>query len=374
MVHPKKVFNTLKAGGVSFFTGVPDSLLKNFLYYLEENLDEKNHIIAANEGGAVSLAAGHYLSTGEVGCVYMQNSGLGNALNPLISLVDKEVYSIPMLLFIGWRGEPNNIDEPQHVKQGKVTEALLDVLSIPYTTLSPNMSEKDVLSEVSRLLKLAHTQERPCAILVKKGVFEAHTIKLEDRVYSLGREEAIEAVLDSLDGDEIIVSTTGKISRELYELRKKRKESHEKDFLIVGSMGHASQIALGIAHNKKNVQVYCLDGDGSFIMHMGSLAIVGKVAPKNFKHIVLNNGAHESVGGQPTAADILDMPAIARSSGYLFSSSVDTKEDFVRLLNTIKSKEGPTFLEAKINLGSRADLGRPQETPVDSKKRFMKSI
>lgn len=374
MIHPEKFFNSLKDNGISFFTGIPDSLLKNLLQYLEENLAKKDHIIAANEGGAVSLAAGHHLSTGNIACVYMQNSGLGNALNPLISLTDKEVYSIPMLLIIGWRGEPGVSDEPQHIKQGKITEALLNTLSIPYTILSPNTSEQDIVLEISRLSKLSKTQKSPCAVLVKSGVFETYTAKPRRLTHTLKREEAIEAILDSLDGSEILITTTGKISRELYEVRKRRGESHERDFLTVGSMGHASQIALGIAHNKKNTHVYCLDGDGSFIMHMGSLATIGLVTPNNFKHIVLNNNAHESVGGQPTAASILDMPSIAKSSGYSFALSVDNKKHLINLLDKLKIQKGPAFLEIKINLESRKDLGRPIEKPIDNKKKLMNSI
>lgn len=374
MIHPEKVLNSLTNSGVSFFTGIPDSLLKDFLQYLEENIEKRNHIIAANEGGAVALAVGHHLSTGGVACVYMQNSGLGNALNPLISLADKEVYSIPMLLFIGWRGEPGVNDEPQHLKQGKITEALLDILSIPYIILSSNTPERKIVSEISRLCKLSQSQESPCAVLVKSGVFETYAAKYSHSTCSLKREEAIEIILDSLDGSEILVSTTGKISRELYEIRKKRGESHERDFLTVGSMGHASQIALGIAHNKKNTQVYCLDGDGSFIMHMGSLATIGWVSPNNFKHIVLNNYAHESVGGQSTAAGTLNMSCIAKNSNYSFVSSVNNRNSLVNFLNTFKTQKGPAFLEIKVNLESRKDLGRPVGSPINNKKRLMKSI
>lgn len=374
MIHPKKALDALKNSGISFFTGVPDSLFKDFLQYLEKNVDIENHITASNEGGAIALATGHHISTKGMACVYMQNSGLGNALNPLVSLADKEVYSIPMLLLIGWRGEPGVSDEPQHIKQGKITEALLDVLSIPYTILSSNMLEQEIVSEISRLSKLSQKQKSPCAVLIKSGIFETCKTKYSDTAYTLKREDVIEMVLDSLDGDEILISTTGKISRELYEVRKKRGESHDRDFLTVGSMGHASQIALGIAHSKKDTNVYCLDGDGSFIMHMGSLATTGWVAPHNFKHIILNNCSYESVGGQPTAAGVLDMSCIAKGSNYSFVSSVDNKENLINVLHTFKTQKGPAFLEIKVGLESRKDLGRPTENPVDNKEKLMKSI
>ena len=372
MVQPKKFLEALQKSGITFFTGVPDSLLKNLLAYLEEHVPMENHITAANEGNAIALATGYHLATGGAAGVYMQNSGLGNAINPLISLADKEVYAIPMLLIIGWRGEPGVVDEPQHKKQGKITEALLEALSIPYVVLSADMSGENVESEILRLSKLSKKQGNPCALLIRKGTFESYkATKPAKKTSSFTRENAIEIILDNLKGDEIIVSTTGKISRELYEARKKRTEDSEKDFLTVGSMGHASQIALGIAHQKKHKQVYCLDGDGSTIMHMGALATVGWVAPRNFKHIVLNNMGHESVGGQPSAAGIVDLSGVAKSSGYSFVSTAGNKVELVKALQAVKKHKGPAFLEVKVNLESRKDLGRPRETPVENKKKFI---
>lgn len=372
MVHPEKFVELLHRNGISFFTGVPDSLLKDLLSFITHTVSKEDHITAANEGGAVGIAAGYHLATGKTAAVYMQNSGLGNATNPLASLADKEVYSIPMLLIIGWRGEPGVHDEPQHIKQGKITDKLLEVLDIPYAVLSADTSEESLASEVARLNILSTKEGRPCALLVKSGTFADYAMpKQTIAPGSLGREEAIGMVLDSLNGDEILVSTTGKISRELYEQRKKRGESSGKDFFTVGSMGHASQIALGIAHQKKDRQVYCLDGDGATIMHMGALATAGWVAPHNFKHIVLNNLAHESVGGQPSAARIVNLPGVAKSCGYAAAAIAANKSELLSLLVEFNKQQGPAFLEIRVNLGSRRDLGRPIETPVENKKAFM---
>lgn len=372
MVHPKQFVESLGENGISFFTGVPDSLLKDFLSYVEECVPKDNRVTSANEGNAIAIAAGYHLATNKVAGVYMQNSGLGNAINPLTSLADKEVYAIPMLLIIGWRGEPGVSDEPQHIKQGKITGALLESLGIPYEVLSADMSEENIGSGITRMSELARTEGKPCALLVKSGTFEAYPAhKPVSEVGSLGREEAIGMVLDSLEGNEIVVSTTGKISRELYEERKRRGEAAGKDFLTVGSMGHASQIALSIAHQKKDKQVYCLDGDGATIMHMGALATTGWLAPHNFKHIVLNNLAYESVGGQASAAGIIDLPNIAKSCGYVFVASARTKEELLSLLASFRSQKGPAFLEIRVNLESRKDLGRPKESPSENKKQFM---
>lgn len=364
--------DALRKNGISFFTGVPDSLLKDLLAYVEDKVPASDRITAANEGNAVAIAAGYHLATGKVAAVYMQNSGLGNATNPLVSLADKEVYAIPMMLILGWRGEPGIPDEPQHIKQGKITGELLEVLGIPYAVLSADMPGEIIRSEIARLSEVSRTECKPCALLIKSGMFEAYSMpKQPIPPNSLGREEAIGMVLDSLRGSEIVVSTTGKISRELYEERKRRGEVTRKDFLTVGSMGHASQIALGIAHQKKDTQVYCLDGDGATIMHMGALATIGWIAPANFTHIVLNNLAHESVGGQPSAAGVVDLPGVAKSCGYAYAATAATKEELLRALTTLKSQQGPAFLEIRVNLGSRKGLGRPKESPVENKKAFM---
>ncbi len=372
MVTPKQFLDTLATAGVDFFTGVPDSLLKDFLAYAEEVLPKERHITAANEGNAIGIAAGYHLATGKTAAVYLQNSGLGNAVNPLTSLADKEVYSIPMLLIVGWRGEPGVHDEPQHIKQGRISEDLLNVLEVPHAVLTPDMSPEVVAAEVSRMMAVAQTESRPVALLVRSGVFEPCSLaKRATTPGSLVREAAVEMAIGSLGETDIVVSTTGKLSRELYEARKRQGAPMGRDFLTVGSMGHAAQIALGIATQKPGREVWCFDGDGATIMHMGGLATVGWVAPKNFKHIVFNNLAHESVGGQPSAASVIDLPGIAEACGYASAASVSTREDVEKALAVLKAQTGPAFLEIVVNLESRKDLGRPKETPVENKKGFM---
>ena len=362
MFSPKQFIDGLGASGVDYFVGVPDSLLKDVLSYIEECVPRERHIIAANEGNAIGIATGYHLATGKLACVYLQNSGLGNAVNPLTSLADPEVYSVPMLLVIGWRGEPGVADEPQHIKQGRITPALLDILEIPHT---------DDVSKVGEMVERAKKESRPVALVVHAGAFEAYKGKAPSSALPCTREAAIEEIVASLEPNAIVVSTTGKISRELYEVRARRNEPM-RDFLTVGSMGHANQIALGIAVQKPDRPVYCLDGDGATLMHLGGLATVGWIAPKNLKHIVLNNLAHESVGGQPSAAAVINLPAAALALGYASAASVDLKEAIAPAIKAMG--EGPALLEVKVNLESRKDLVRPKETPAQNKKAFQDFI
>ena len=363
----------LKSIGIDFFTGVPDSLLKNFCAYLEENLGAHAHIIAANEGNAVALAAGHFLATGSPALVYMQNSGQGNATNPLVSLADPEVYGIPMLLVVGWRGEPGVKDEPQHVKQGKITQALLDTLGIPHCLLPETMeAARAALAEANRVLR---GEARPYALIAKAGAFASYKRqRAVGDALEIRREAAIAALCARLGEDAVIVSTTGKISRELYEIREGQDRNHSRDFLTVGSMGHASQIALGIACAKADRPVYCFDGDGAAIMHMGGLALIGSLKPRNFKHVVLNNGAHDSVGGQPTVGLAIDLPAIARACGYAKAFSVEHETDLPATIERFLAGPGPALLEIKVRKGARDDLGRPKEKPVENKALFMENL
>ena len=376
MISPKFFYDTLASKGIDFYAGVPDSLLKNLCAYITDHADAKHNIIAANEGGAMGLAAGHYLATGQIPVVYMQNSGEGNIINPLASLTDKEVYNIPVLLVIGWRGKPGVYDEPQHVKQGKVTTGLLNVMGIDYTVLSKeeDKAEKQIEKAVTYM-----QQTKECyALVIEKDTFEEYKLSSSlstlQASLSLSREEAIQTVAAALGEKDVIVSTTGMISRELFEYRAAKNQGHERDFLTVGSMGHASQIALGIALEKPDRRVWCFDGDGASIMHMGSMAIVGSKAPKNYVHVVFNNGAHDSVGGQPTVGLSIDLPAIAKAVGYKHVYSVDNKEELERLLaSCIKPliSEGAAFIEVKVKKGNRKDLGRPTTTPIQNKEALM---
>ena len=370
MLNCEKFYNLLVDGGIEFFTGVPDSLLKDFNAYIIDNVNNNKHIIAANEGASISLSAGHYLATKKIGLVYMQNSGLGNAINPLISLVDKDVYSIPLLLIIGWRGEPNEKDEPQHVKQGRITLKLLDTLEIPYEILPDDI--EDVKGSLDKAFKYMNEYKAPYAFVVRKGIFEEYEYKNKtEQYYDLSREDVIKLIVDKLNDNDIIVSTTGMTSRELFECREQMKQDHHKDFLTVGSMGHASQIALGIAMSTPERQIFCLDGDGSIIMHMGSLGIIGSKSTKNFKHIVLNNSVHGSVGGQPTVGGEIDIISMALSCRYKVAYRAETKKELIEKISLLRSAEGPALLEVKINEEYRKDLSRPTISPQENKEIFM---
>lgn len=371
MVSPELFVNTLRDNGVSFYAGVPDSLLKNICAYLTDHLPADRNLITANEGAAVGVAAGHYLATGEVPVVYMQNSGIGNAVNPLLSLADEKVYSIPMVLLIGWRGEPGVHDEPQHVKQGEVTLPLLDTMGISYIILPED--DMAVPAAVGSIVNDARRDSRPVAIVVKKGTFGKYSLQNKaDNPYRISREEAMKCVVDHLPADAAVVSTTGKLSRELFEYRESRGDGHGRDFLTVGSMGHASSIALGIAMARPERKVYCFDGDGAFIMHMGALTNIGKCAPRNFIHILFNNGAHESVGGQPTLGFDIDALAIARACGYTRAISAETEEEIIAALAS--ATEGPTLIELRVRIDSRENLGRPTTTPIENKTAFMATL
>lgn len=374
MIDPKFFIETLQNNKLNFFTGVPDSLLKNICAYITDNVESVNNIIAANEGNAVGLASGYYLATGKPGVVYMQNSGEGNTINPLLSLADEEVYCIPMLLLIGWRGEPGTHDEPQHIKQGKVTLSLLDTIGVPYSVLSTNESE--AIQQIKIASNYMSQNSRPYAIILRKGTFSDYKLRnLPQSKFALSREDAIKAVVDNLTESDIVVSTTGMISRELFEYRENKQQGHSKDFLVVGSMGHANQIALGIALGKPNKRVFCFDGDGAMIMHMGGLAIIGSCAPKNFIHIIFNNGAHDSVGGQPTVGHNINVVGIAKAVNYSKAYSVDSKEELKSIMSELQYlNNGCVLININVRKGNRRDLGRPTITPSDNKKTFMQNF
>ncbi|KAK7874498.1 hypothetical protein R5R35_001582 [Gryllus longicercus] len=370
-LNPADFYNALRNIGINFFCGVPDSLLKDFCAFMAQNEVDENHVITANEGNAIGLAAGYHLATGKTSLVYLQNSGLGNTVNPLVSLAAHEVYSIPMLLLIGWRGEPGKRDEPQHLLQGHVTPGLLDTLGIKYATLP------DYIEGATKTLQSAkkHMDEfnSPFALLVRRQTFLPFKSRIPTPVLSLTREDAVKIIVDSLGEYDIVVSTTGMLSRELFEHRVAREQGHERDFLTVGSMGHASSIALGIALQKPTRQIFCLDGDGSVIMHMGAMAIIGQTNSENFKHIILNNMVHDSVGGQATAAhgDNFSFLEIAKGNGYKQGKVATTEVEITEGVRWLKSIKGPAVLEVKIRQGSRKGLGRPTRTPLQNKADFM---
>lgn len=361
----------VRALGADFYTGVPDSQLKALCNYLMHTygIDPKHHIIAANEGNCTALAAGYHLATGKVPVVYMQNSGEGNIINPVASLLNDQVYAIPALFVIGWRGEPGVHDEPQHIYQGQVTLRLLEDMGIAAFVLSRDTTEEQ-LTQAMEAFRQAFRQGQCAAIVVRKNALTYGEKVTYANEYPMQREEIIRHIA-ACTGDDPIVSTTGKASRELFEIRTAAGQGHERDFLTVGSMGHASSIALGIALQKPDTRVWCIDGDGAALMHLGAMPVIGSNAPKNLVHIVINNGAHETVGGMPTVAQGADLPAMARACGYASVAAAATFEELDAALLAAKHSGELSFIEVKCAIGARDDLGRPTTTALENKENFM---
>jgi len=376
MINPQHFFNQLIAEDIKFFSGVPDSLLKNFCSYITDHTNKEQHIIAANEGNALALGIGYHLATNKLPLIYMQNSGLGNIVNPLLSLADADVYSIPMILIIGWRGEPNVKDEPQHKKQGRITLAMLDTMEVNYELLTPEVTNESATAIIQKGIRYAKETSTPFALVVKKNTFANYNLQKEETVKTLplGREEAIKLIINELDKKDIVVSTTGVASRELFEYRTFLGQRHKKDFLTVGGMGHASQIALGIAISKPNQQVFCFDGDGATLMHTGALAINADIGCDNYKHILFNNGVHDSVGGQPTVGFKIDFQEIAKAVGYKLVLQANTETKIKDAINILKTFKGTAFLEIQVHKGFRKDLGRPTVTPRENKQALMRFL
>ena len=373
-LNDMKVQEFVETLGVEFFTGVPDSQLKALCNYLMDTygIDEKHHVIAANEGNCVGVAAGYHLATGRVPLVYMQNSGEGNIINPLASLLNDKVYAIPCVFVIGWRGEPGVHDEPQHIYQGEVTVKLMEDMGVP-TMIIGKDTTADELSAKWTEFKSVLDEGRQVAFVVRKEAltFDGKVVYKND--YDMAREDIIKHIT-AVTGEDMIVSTTGKASRELFEIREANSQPHGYDFLTVGSMGHSSSIAFGIAAQKPDKKIWIIDGDGAMLMHMGSLALMGNNSPKNVVHIVINNGAHETVGGQPTVAAKLDLVAIAKGCGYPNAVSVDSFDALDKALSEAKGRNELSLIEVKCGIGARDDLGRPTTTARENKENFMEFL
>lgn len=357
--------------GSDFYTGVPDSQLKALCNYLmaRYGIDPMHHVIAANEGNCTALAAGYHLATGKVPVVYMQNSGEGNIINPVASLLNDKVYSIPVVFIIGWRGEPGVHDEPQHIYQGEVTLKLLEDMDIASFVIGKETTEEELAGKMKEF-RTVLANGKDVAFVIRKGAL-TDAPKVEYRNdYSMLREEIIQHIV-AVSGEDPIVSTTGKASRELFETRVANGQSHKYDFLTVGSMGHSSSIALGVATQKPKQRIWCIDGDGAVLMHMGSMAVVGTNKPKNLIHVVINNGAHETVGGMPTVARSIDLVAIAKACGYPYSVCVNNFEDLDRELLAARERNDLSLIEVKCSIGAREDLGRPTTTALENKQNFM---
>lgn len=369
-VQPAELVSILKEHNIDFYTGVPDSLLKDLCAYITDHSTSDKHVIAANEGSAVAIATGYHLATRKFPVVYMQNSGFGNAVNPLLSLAHPKIYSIPMILLIGWRGEPGKKDEPQHMVQGKVMTSLLADMNIPFEVL-PDFKE-GAEEAIATAVHYMQSRKGPYALLVKRQTFTPYKLKnVAPNEQALSREEAIKHIVSGLGKFDALVATTGFTSRELYEIRAENEQGHHREFLTVGSMGHASSIALGIAMAKPSRQVITLDGDGALIMHMGALTNIGQISPPNFKHVLLNNGAHDSVGGQPSAGFHTNWVEVALQCGYKHAFSASTPEEIVECTKKMRELEGPVFFEVKVNKGARKNLGRPKSSPIQNKEDLM---
>lgn len=369
-----KVEKLVEIIGSDFYAGVPDSQLKALCNYLMNTygIDQKHHVIAANEGNCTALAAGYHLATGRVPVVYMQNSGEGNIINPVASLLNDKVYAIPMVFIVGWRGEPGIHDEPQHIYQGEVTVKLLEDMDIKTFVIGKETSDEEVEAAMADFRKVLATGKDVAFVIRKGAIFYDGKVRYEND-NTMVREEIIQHIVKA-SGENPIVSTTGKASRELFETRVANGQSHKYDFLTVGSMGHSSSIALGVAINKPNTKVWCVDGDGAVLMHMGAMAVLGANAPKNMIHVVINNGAHETVGGMPTVASKIDLVAIAKACGYPNAVCVDNFDDLDKELEAAKNRDELSLIEVKCSIGARENLGRPTTTALENKQNFMEYL
>lgn len=370
---PAAFYEQLVSRKVDFFTGVPDSLLKPFCAYVTDHAPEDKHVITPNEGSSIALAAGYHLATKKYPLVYYQNSGLGNTVNPLLSLAHKNVYSVPMLMLVGWRGEPGRKDEPQHAVQGPMTPGLLATLDVPFEIL-PDY-EEGAEEAVEHAVDIMKTRHCPVALLVKKRTFNEYALKNKMTAdFKLAREDAIRLVVEEAGPWDVMVGTTGFTSRELFELRAGSGAGHERDFLTVGSMGHASAIAAGVAIAKPSRNVVVLDGDGATLMHMGNVAMVGKLGLKNFKQVLVNNGAHDSVGAQPTQGFGMKFHEVAKACGYAFTEVAETEEEIRAGLRKLLATDGPGMLEVRVRPGARKNLGRPTTSTLENKAAFMEFL
>jgi len=374
MISPSAFYHALKNNQCAQFYGVPDSTLKHFCAYLTANALSGEHTICVNEGAAIAMACGYHMATGEVPVVYMQNSGLGNCVNPLTSLAAGEVYAFPMLLVIGWRGAPGEKDEPQHALTGQITTSLLDIMNIPWQIVDKQCNDFEDI--ITHSVQDAKSLSSPVAIVIKKGTFSAYEKPHLDKEthYPLTRETAIQIIVEYSKKDSIIIATTGMASRELFECRALYKQSHKTDFLTIGGMGFAASIALAIAQAKPDKHIICIDGDGAALMHMGTLANIGVSQAKNYTHIVINNGVHDSVGGQATLSREIELNLVAKACGYSETFKTETASGFRQILEHTHATSGPRFIEVWVRTGHRSDLGRPTTTPIDNKKQFVRNL
>jgi phosphonopyruvate decarboxylase len=373
MLTGEELWTIFQRYDLTYFCGVPDSTLKHWLYFLDQHCGQgvTNRIVSI-ERDAVGWAAGYHAATEKIGTVYLQNSGLGNIVNPVTSLLDPAVYSIPVLLLIGWRGRPGEPDEPQHIRMGAMTESLLDLMGIRYTHLPDTLqAAEQVIAEAKHFMR---AESAPYALIVPRKTFTPSADRQEEpapRQYELGREQALAILLETLHENDIIVATTGKLSRELFAYREAAGSGHGQDFLMVGSMGLASSFAAEIALQRPEQRVYILDGDGALLMNAGVLSTIGYYAPENLVHLVFDNHAYDSTGGQPSTSSATDFARTALANSYKEAAVVSSAEELRKSLNRLPKQTGPTMLVIKVRKGARPDLGRPTTSPVENKFNFM---
>jgi phosphonopyruvate decarboxylase len=372
MINPERYFNSLQASGINFFAGVPDSLLKEFCACVSEKSKPNMHHITANEGTAIGLGIGYYLGTGDVPMIYLQNSGLGNLINPILSLASNEVYAIPLVIIVGWRGQPGIKDEPQHIHQGSVMIESLAAMRLPYIILDKD--ENEALAQTRNMINLAKDRMSPVFIIVRKNSFEPFPVVRKPSVMTLSREDAIISVAKCIPNESLVVCTTGMSSRELFEFRIKNSQGHHRDFLTVGGMGHASLIALGLSKGQPSRQIYCFDGDGAALMHMGSLTTIGQSEETNLTHIIFNNGVHDSVGGQPTVGFGINFCDIASACGYKSVTKIKSIKSIASAIDLTVNNPGPHFIEVQVRPGNRSDIGRPTTSPQQNKNALMQYL
>ncbi len=378
MIERKEIFvrveSFINCIGADFYTGIPDSQLRALCDYLMETygIDPEHHVIAANEGNCTALAAGYHLATGKVPVVYMQNSGEGNVINPVASLLNDKVYAIPVIFVVGWRGEPGIKDEPQHIYQGEVTLKLLEDMDIKAFVVEKETTEEELENVMKDFREVLQAGKNVAFVIRRGALCYAGEVHYENGS-QMAREEIIRHIV-GVSGEDPVVCTTGKASRELFETREINGQSHKYDFLTVGSMGHSSSIAWGVAVNKPGTKVWCVDGDGAVLMHMGAMALIGSHKPSNMVHVIINNGAHETVGGMPTAASDIDLVLVAKACGYPYAVCVDTFERLDAELEAAKDRDELSMIEVKCAIGAREDLGRPTTTALENKLNFMEYL
>ena len=373
MVNQQTLFQELDKLGVKFFTGVPDSLLNDFCLYLVNNIPDGRHVMAANEGNAIAIAAGNYMATGNIPVVYMQNSGIGNATNPLLSLTHDCVYGIPMILVIGWRGDPSINDHAQHKKQGELTPVLMSDMDIPYEILD---ADDTVIDKFTWAVNKAKEISAPVALIAKKAIL---TQKEKKQTYAdsklMNREEAVAAVVDVIGEDAIYLGTTGRATREVHEQLIAHGIGEGHEWQNVGSMGHVSSVGLGLALARPDKRIVVFDGDAAAVMHMGALATNCRYKAGNMLHIVLNNGVNESVGGQPSAGYLIDLTTIAKACGYrTVGHPVETKEELQQIVRENHSGEMPLFIDVHVRQGIRSDMPKLNIDHKAQKETLMKNL